>query len=124
MKLLLDTHIFLWALSEPHRLTSTQRSEIEDPSNKVYLSSISVSELAIKASLGKLPLTFDPLEVAEQSGFSLLDFSAYDAMLLHQLPFHHRDPFDRMLITQSIAKGLTIATQDPLFEHYPCPILA
>ena len=99
MKLLLDTHTFLWALSEPNRLSKKQIAAMEDPTNKVYVSSISITEIAIKSSLGKLDLVFDPLDAAETSGFEMLDFSAKDALLLKDLPFHHRDPFDRMLIT-------------------------
>ena len=100
MKLLLDTHAFLWALSEPNRLSKKQIAAMEDPTNKVYLSSISITEIAIKDSLGKLELIFDPIDAAERSGFEMLDFSAKDALLLKDLPFHHRDPFDRILITQ------------------------
>ena len=123
MKLLLDTHIFLWAIADPGRLSATQRREIEDPINTVYLSSVSVSELAIKASLGKLSFDFDLLAIAEKSGFELLDFSASDALLLKDLPFHHRDPFDRMLIVQAQARDLFIATQDPTLALYACRLL-
>ena len=123
MKLLLDTHIFLWALSEPNRLNSKQVIAMEDPTNTVYVSSISITEIAIKASLGKLELVFDPLDAAERSGFEMLDFSAKDALLLKDLPFHHRDPFDRMLITQAISRKLIIATQDSIIDRYDCQIL-
>ena len=123
MKLLLDTHIFLWALSEPNRLSSKQVIAMEDPTNTVYVSSISITEIAIKASLGKLELVFDPLDAAEKSGFEMLDFSARDALILTDLPFHHRDPFDRMLITQAISRKLIIATQDSIIDRYDCQIL-
>ena len=123
MKLLLDTHTFLWALSEPNRLSKKQIAAMEDPTNKVYLSSISITEIAIKASLGKLELVFDPLDAAEKSGFEMLDFSAKDALILKDLPFHHRDPFDRMLITQAISRKLMIATQDSIIDRYDCQIL-
>ena len=104
MKLMLDTHTFLWALSEPNRLSKKQIAAMEDPTNKVYVSSILITEIAIKASLGKLELSFDPIDAAERSGFEMLDFSDKDALLLKDLPFHHRDPFDRMLITQAISR--------------------
>ena len=123
MKLLLDTHIFLWALSEPNRLSQKQVIAMEDPTNTVYVSSISITEIAIKASLGKLELVFDPLDAAERSGFEMLDFSAKDALLLKDLPFHHRDPFDRMLIAQAISRKLIIATQDSIIDQYDCQIL-
>ena len=64
MKLLLDTHTFLWALSEPNRLSKKQITAMEDPTNKVYVSSISITEIAIKVSLGKLELSFDPIDAA------------------------------------------------------------
>ena len=82
-----------------------------------------ISEIAIKASLGKLELGFDPMDAAERSGFEMLDFSAKDALLLKDLPFHHRDPFDRMLITQAISRKLIIATQDSIICQYDCQIL-
>ena len=123
MKLLLDTHTFLWALSEPNRLSKKQIAAMEDPTNKVYVSSISITEIVIKASFGKLELIFDPIDAAERSGFEMLDFSAKDALLLKDLPFHHRDPFDRMLITQAISRKLMIATQDSIIDRYDCQTL-
>jgi len=123
MKLLLDTHTFLWALSEPNRLSKKQITAMEDPTNKVYVSSISITEITIKASLGKLELSFDPIDAAERSGFEMLDFSAKDALLLKDLPFHHRDPFDRMLITQAISRKLIFVTQDSLMDPYDCRTL-
>ena len=123
MKLMLDTHIFLWALSEPNRLSPKQVIAMEDPTNTVYVSSISITEIAIKTSLGKLELVFDPLDAAEKSGFEMLDFSAEDALLLKNLPLHHRDPFDRMLIAQAISRKLIIATHDSLIDEYHCHTL-
>ena len=123
MKLLLDTHTFFWALSEPNLLSKKQIAAMEDPTNKVYVSSISITEIAIKASLGKLELSFDPIDAAERSGFEMLDFSAKDALLLKDLPFHHRDPFDRMLIAQAISRKLIFVTQDSLMDPYDCRTL-
>ena len=123
MKLLLYAHIFLWALSETNRLSQKQVIAMEDLTNTVYVSSISITEIAIKTSLGKLELVFDPLDAAEKSGFEMLDFSDKDALLLKDLPLHHRDPFDRMLITQAISCKLLIATQDSLIDQYDCHTL-
>ena len=123
MKLLLDTHTFLWALSEPNRLSKKQIAAMEDPTNKVYVSSISITEISIKASLGKLELGFDPIHAAEKSGFEMLDFSAKDALLLKDLPFHHREPFDRMLITQAISRKFVFVTQDSIMDPYDCRTL-
>ena len=123
MKILLDTHAFLRALSEPNRLSKKQIAAMEDPTNKVYVSSISITEIVIKASSGKLELSFNPIDAAERSGFEMLDFSAKDALLLKDLPFHHRDPFDRMLITQAISRKLIFVTQDSLMDPYDCRTL-
>ncbi len=122
MKIMIDTHIFLWAISEPNKIDMHQRVELETAANTIYVSSISVVELMIKSSIGKLQVNFDPVEIAEQSGFELLDFSARDAMPLKGMPFHHKDPFDRMLIAQSIARGIPMMTNDKKFSLYDCKV--
>lgn len=123
MKMILDTHIFLWALANPERIQDKKREEIVTPANMVYISSISIAEIMIKASLGKLDVSFDPVEEAKKCGFELLDFSGKDALYLGQLPFHHRDPFDRMLISQSLATNTPIMTEDSKFRLYECRII-
>ena len=92
-------------------------------SNTVYVSSITIAEMMIKASIGKLKIDFDPVDMAEQSGFELLDFSGHDALLLKDMPFHHKDPFDRMLIAQSITNKCHIMTDDKKFNLYECQLL-
>jgi len=123
VKILLDTHIFLWALAEPHRISAAKRSEIETPANIIYLSAISIAEIMIKSSLGKLAIDFDPVEEAEKCGFTMLDFSGRDAMQLGTLPFHHRDPFDRMLIAQSLSSAIPIMSEDAKFKDYDCRLI-
>ena len=123
MRLILDTHIFLWALSDPKRIHRDQLAEIETQANIVYVSSISIAEVMIKASLGKLDVPFDPLEMAEKCGFELLGFRSEDALLLKDMPFHHRDPFDRMLIAQSMANQYPIVTDDREFQAYDCRLI-
>ena len=91
--------------------------------NIVYVSSISVAEIMIKASIGKLDVDFDPNEEITRAGFEVLDFTGRDAARLKTLPFHHRDPFDRMLISQSLETGIPILTQDPWFSQYDCRLL-
>ncbi len=113
MKLLLDTHTFLWAISEPDRIPERQRSHIISLANIVYVSAVNVAEIMIKASIGKLQFEFDPNEQIIEAGFEALDFSGRDAIRLRELPFHHRDPFDRMLISQAIERNLYVVTQDP-----------
>lgn len=77
----------------------------------------------IKASLGKLRIDFNPVVMAKESGFALLDFSAEAALLLKDMPFHHKDPFDRMLIAQSIADNYPIMTEDQKIALYNCRVL-
>jgi len=77
----------------------------------------------MRCSMGKLPINFDPADMAGQCGFELLDFSARDALPLKALPFHHKDPFDRMLIAQSMARNYAIITQDTKFHLYACNLI-
>ncbi len=123
MKILLDTHIFLWAISSPQKMAKNKRQCIESLANTIYLSSISIAEIMIKASIGKLKVDYDPVSVAEQSGFELIGYKAHDAILLKDLPFHHKDPFDRMLISQSLANDLPILTDDSKFQMYSCRLV-
>ena len=123
MNIIIDTHIFLWALSEPNKLTSKFRSELETPANRIFISAVSLVEIMIKASLGKLEVDFDPLVMAEKTGFDLLSFSPQDALPLKYLPFHHKDPFDRMLISQGLSRGFKIMTQDSKFAQYDCKLV-
>jgi PIN domain nuclease of toxin-antitoxin system len=123
MNIILDTHIFLWSLFEPAKISKQRRSALESRMNNIYVSSVSIAELMIKASIGKIEVGYDPVEVAVQSGFELLDFRGEDALLLKDLPFHHRDPFDRMLIAQSIATQYRIMTDDSKFAPYNCRLI-
>jgi len=123
MNVIIDTHIFLWAISEPDKIDVQKRMALESPANTVYVSSISIVELMIKSSLGKLQINFDPVELAEQSGFDLLDFSAQDAMRLKNMPFHHKDPFDRMLIAQSNARAFSLMSDDHKLSLYDCKLI-
>ena len=123
MDIIVDTHIFLWSLSEPSRLTEHQRVELETPVNTIWLSSVSVTEIMIKSSLGKLSFDFDLLEAARASGYELLEYSAEDALPLKDLPFHHKDPFDRMIISQAMVRGYPVMSNDLQFSRYPCKLL-
>ncbi len=123
MKLIIDTHVFLWALTAPKKIEKNRRAELESLSNVIYVSSISVAELMIKASIGKLDIDFDPVDMIEKSGFEPLDFRGEDALLLKVLPFHHKDPFDRMLIAQSITNQYPIMTDDEKFRAYGCRLV-
>lgn len=128
MKLLLDTHIFLWYISADPLLTAAARDAIRDPANDVYLSVASVWEAVIKNQLGKLPLpappaTYLPAERVRHLIESLpIDEEAVAQVA--QLPPLHRDPFDRILIGQAIRHELTLVSVDRAFQAYPVKIFA
>ena len=124
MNIIIDTHIYLWALTDPTRIESAKRVALEDLSNTIFVSAVSIAELMIKASIGKLEIDFDPVALAKESGFSILDFKADAALLLKDLPFHHKDPFDRMLVAQSIADDCPIMTEDQKIKMYDCPVFS
>ncbi len=123
MKILVDTHIFLWMLSYPDKLNEKRRYELESPANEVFLSAISIAELMIKHSIGKIDIEFDPLEMAQTMGLEILNFSGSEAMVLGDLPFHHKDPFDRMLIAQTMINKLSLMSDDSKFLQYECKII-
>lgn len=117
-KILVDTHIYLWMLSYPEKLNETRRYELESSANQVFLSAISVAELMIKHSIGKIDIHFDPIDMAQAMGLEMLDFSGQDAMVLGALPFHHKDPFDRMLIAQAMTNRMLLISDDTKFKPY------
>ncbi len=123
MKILIDTHIFLWMLSCPEKLDSNRRYLLESPSNEVFLSAMSVTELMIKASIGKLEINFNPVEMADKMGVQILNFSGNDALPLKDLPFHHKDPFDRMIIVQALTNKLKLMSDDGKFSLYNCNLI-
>ncbi|MBA3011066.1 MAG: type II toxin-antitoxin system VapC family toxin [Proteobacteria bacterium] len=123
MKILVDTHIYLWMLSCPDKLSETRRYELESPLNEVFLSAMSIAELMIKHSIGKIDIKFDPIEMAQKIGIEILSFSGTEAMVLGELPLHHKDPFDRMLIAQSMINSFALMSDDSKFLQYDCKII-
>ena len=126
MKLLLDTHIFLWFISGDARLPDRMRDAIRDPGNDVYLSVVSLWEIITKYKLGKLPLpqppeTYIPTQRIRHL-ITDLPLDEVSVTRLAQLPAIHRDPFDRMLICQALEQGLTIMTVDVTIPTYPVAI--
>ncbi|MFH2066230.1 MAG: transposase [Pseudomonadota bacterium] len=92
-------------------------------SNEVFLSAMSIAELMIKHSIGKVDITFDPVEMTQKMGIELLSFSGTEAMILRELPLHHKDPFDRMLIAQSMINRLILMSDEPKFLQNDCKIM-
>lgn len=123
MRILIDTHIFLFLLSKPEVLGRERLSLLEDVANDICLSSVSIAELMIKSSTGKIRIDFNPIFCAKEAKLKLIDFTAEEAILLKDLPFLHKDPFDRMLICQSIYNDLYLMTDDEKFKQYKCKIL-
>ena len=122
MRILLDTHIFLWFISGDTRLSKDVRDTIRDPANEVYLSTVSVWETIVKYQLGKLPLPEHPGKyLPKQRDLHQIASLALDensVVQLTNLPPLHRDPFDRMLICQALQSDLTIATVDTAIRAY------
>ena len=121
MRLLLDTHIALWALTDDARLSARARALIEDPANQVAVSAASVWEIAIKHGLGRgdMPVSGgEALNWFRQAGYDLLPVTPDHAAAVEALPDHHRDPFDRLLIAQATSEPMRLITRDPLVALY------
>lgn len=127
MRLLLDTHIFLWFISGDKHLPESVRDSIRDLDNEVYLSTVSLWETIVKYQLGKLSLPQPPgvylPTQREKHQIASLSLDEASVSQLANLPPIHRDPFDRMLICQALGHGLTIATVDDVICTYPVPAL-
>lgn len=127
MRILLDTHIFLWFISGDAQLSTDVRDAIRDPDNEIYLSSVSVWEAIVKYQLGKLPLPESPeTYLPKQRDLHQIASLALDessVVQLAKLPPLHRDPFDRMLICQALQNGLMIATVDAAIRAYSVSVL-
>jgi PIN domain nuclease of toxin-antitoxin system len=121
MKNLLDTHTFIWFLNGDKNLSTTAKKYIEDVDAENYLSIVSLWEIAIKISLGKLEINI-PFEKLEayilENNFQILPISFNDLIKLSNLPFHHRDPFDRLLIAQSMSNEINLISKDNFFAEY------
>src|SRR5688572_9125183 len=127
MRLLLDTHVFLWYISGDSRLPAAVKDAVQEPANEVVLSAISVWEAVIKNSLGKLPLPGPPAEylAKQRVAHRIASLPVEEAALVHlaNLPPLHRDPFDRLLVAQALQHGLTLASLDDAVRAYAVPRL-
>jgi PIN domain nuclease of toxin-antitoxin system len=127
MRLLLDAHTFLWWVTNDPALKRRARAAIADVDNDCFLSHASVWEMAIKASLGKLKLP-SPVgrfvaDQCEVNNVHLLPITLAHVAAVERLPFHHRDPFDRLLVGQAQHEGLTLVSRDPLLKAYGLPVI-
>jgi PIN domain nuclease of toxin-antitoxin system len=122
MRLLLDTCTALWVFEGHRCIRGRMRDQITDPGHEVYLSDVSLLEIVIKYRLGKLPLAAKPSKLipplARRHAIDRLQLTAEAVFRLEDLPDHHRDPFDRLLVCQALAHGLTLVTPDPLIHRY------
>lgn len=118
MRLLLDTHIFLWWLSDWERISEPARAAIADPGNEVFVSAVSGWEIGIKKAKGRLVAPDDLAAVVDEKRFEHLPLTFAHAERAAALPSHHRDPFDRMLIAQAQAEGLVLVTRDSRIADY------
>jgi PIN domain nuclease of toxin-antitoxin system len=125
VKLLLDTHLLLWAAGEPERLPLAALGEIENPENELLFSAASLWEIAIKRGLGRNDFQVDPRLLRRglfDNGYLELPITSEHAVTVIGLPAVHKDPFDRILVAQAIVEGITLLTTDDLVARYPGPI--
>jgi PIN domain nuclease of toxin-antitoxin system len=125
MKLLLDTHLLLWAAGEPRRLSKQARTLIGNPDNELLFSSASLWEVAIKRGLGREDFKVDARLLRRgllDNGYNELPIVSDHVVATESLPPIHKDPFDRILVAQATVEGVTLLTIDPLVSQYPGPI--
>jgi PIN domain nuclease of toxin-antitoxin system len=125
VKFLLDTHVLLWAAGQPHRLPAKARRLLGDPLNELVFSAASLWEIAIKKGLGRDDFEVDARLLRRgllDNGYSELAITGAHAVAIDGLPPIHKDPFDRLLVAQSMVEGITLLTTDPIVAKYPAPV--
>ena len=125
MKLLLDTHLLLWAAGEPRKLPAAALALIDDPANELIFSAASLWEIAIKRRLGRNDFRVDPRQLRRgllDNGYLELPITSEHAIAIDGLPLLHKDPFDRILIAQATIEGITLLTADPIVARYRGPV--
>jgi PIN domain nuclease of toxin-antitoxin system len=125
MKLLLDTHLLLWAAGEPRRLSKAARALIDNPDNELFFSAASLWEVVIKRGLGRKDFKVDARLLRRgllDNGYRELPILSDHVVATESLPLIHRDPFDRILVAQATVEGITLLTIDSLLSQYPGPI--
>lgn len=127
MKVLIDTQIFVWLDSEPEKLSLQSKSILEEQENQIYLSVVSIWELQIKSQLGKLTLERSLKSILESqqetNGLEILSLEIMHIFGLENLPYHHKDPFDRLLISQAKTENLSLLSADHIFSKYEVELI-
>ncbi|MDR3516493.1 MAG: type II toxin-antitoxin system VapC family toxin [Azospirillaceae bacterium] len=124
MRLLLDSHILLWWLTDDPALPAAAKAAIGDPTSDVFVSAATAWELAVKCALGRLEFPIGQMAaILDEAGFTPLGIEVEHAVIAGALPRHHNDPFDRMLIAQAQHEGMTILTVDPMIRRYAVAVL-
>jgi PIN domain nuclease of toxin-antitoxin system len=125
LKLLLDTHLLLWAAGQPEQLSVTARTLLDDPQNSLVFSAASLWEITIKRGLGRPDFRVDPRLLYRgllDNGYSELPVMSEHTVAIMELPAIHKDPFDRILVAQSLVEGVMLLTTDPVIARYAGPI--
>lgn len=123
MKYLLDTHILVWWVKHDRKLKPQIRSLVENPQNHIFVSVVNAWEITIKQKKGKLHLKTTLENTFNEPGFELIPITFDHVLNLHQLPLHHKDPFDRMLVAQAISEKLTLITHDQKLKKYKVNVI-
>jgi PIN domain nuclease of toxin-antitoxin system len=123
VKLLLDTHVFLWWLDDPLLMTDAARIEIADPRNAVFVSAVCIQEVVLKQANNRLECSDPILPLIATNRFTPLPITLEHAQAMRDLPPLHKDPFDRQLIAQGRVEGMTVVTRDEMFARYGVPVL-
>lgn len=123
MNLLLDTHVLLWWLDDPTLLSEQALTSIKDTKNEIVVSVVSAWEIAIKKALGKLEAPNNLKQIVKDAGFTIMSINYEHVWQVKDLPFHHDDPFDRLLVSQTKVEKLMFVTRDSRLRTYNIPIL-
>ena len=126
MRLLLDTHVVLWSITNPEKLSTRVKNLISDESNLCFVSIAALWEIAIKSSIGRLELKTGLDHVFQtivKTGFEILPIDGSHIINVAQLPFHHRDPFDRIFIAQAAVEDMVLVSKDEHFDKYPIKVI-
>ena len=121
--LILDSHVAIWAIQDRGQLRAAALRLIDDPTINVFVSAASIWEIGIKRVSGKLQVADNFVELVRRAGYTDLPVTFHHAEMAASLPLHHRDPFDRMLIAQAQAEGLTLVTDDSQIARYQVPVM-